>query len=496
MPDRRILKAILPACLLFGTAVSAAAALPARGAIVAYLSHETDLKHNPALVGQTFRISASFGYENVPADRILLVRISSTSEPGNASRKGLPSQDPRESTCDGVFRCHFDAHFNKQDFTDRIIMIDAYIQSKDGRTLDKHLSEHIRIHVVPKPSLAIEKVHAPRPPDTVLVGEAFDIRLDFSASGLVQGSKIKAVVEAVSGGSGRWIWESRPLEGDAALSSDPIKVKLNKAGSWKFRVTADTTYAEASAVTFQMQAVEELPREVDGIRLSYPALPETVQVWESVGFELAFSYRNFPPGTQVWAVFADPETGQDITHGWALSPVLQGDGTCTIRDLRLAPTRIGAWKVDVMLRLPRLNAGMNDFDTVWKETALLRVLEKIPGHPGNPEARPAQITRIKKPSGTLLFEEPFPVTVLINYDKLGDAGVVLEAQIIYKGTGSVRGSRKSIVLKKSGSYAFPDFSITANPVGPITFEVRILAPDGRLLHSRTFTVTAVEAPGT
>lgn len=499
MSDRRVLKVVLPACLLLGLAASAAAAPSARGAVTASLSHETDLEHSSAMVGQTFGISISLGYSGVPADRTLLVRISSTSEPGNASlnaaRKGRPSQSPRESTCDGVFRCHFDARFNKQDSTDRIIMIDAYIQTQDGRSVDKHLSEHIRVQIVPQPSLAIDKVRAPRPPDTVLVGEAFDIRLEFAASKLVQGSKIKAVVEAVAGGSGRWTWESRSLEGDAALSSDPIRVKLNKAGTWKFRVKADTTYAEAKPVTFQMEAVEASPREVDNVRLAYPAPPETVQVGEDVRFEVAFSYRNLPADTRLWAVFVDPITGQDIEDGWALSPPLKGDGTSVIRDLHLAPARAGSWKVDVHLRLPRLNAGVNDFDTIWKETAQLKVLETVPGHPGNPEALTAKITRIKIPPGTILFKAPFPVTVTIEYEKLGDVGVVLEAQIRYPATGSLRASGKSIVLKKAGEYVFPNFTVTANPIGPITFEVRILAPDGRILHSRTFTITAVEAPG-
>ncbi len=474
----------------------AGAILPDPAEFTAYLSHETDLKHGSAVAGRTFGIDVSLGYYNAPADRTVLVRISNTNEPGNASlnasRSGASCKDTRAGKCDGVFRAHFDARFDKADATDRVIMVDGYIQSKDGRSIDKHLTEHIRIHVVPGPTLTIRKVDAPRPPDTVLVGEAFNLRLDFAAKGLVEGSRIKASVEAVSGGSGRWTWESGALRGDASISSDPITVKLNKAGTWKLRAAADTTYAEASPVTFQIQAVATPKGAIASASLAYPAAPETVQVGESVAFEATFLYRTLPAGTQVWGVLVDPATGKDYPDGWALSKPLEGSGSYTIRGLRITPTRAGALKVDVALRLPKPKGGPNDFDTVWKETAVLKVVEKTPGRPGSSDALSAKIVRIKTPPGTLQFKAPFPVSVLIEFDKLGSIGVVLEARIVEKGSGGVRSSRKSIVLKNSGQYAYPDFTLTANPIGQIPFEVQIVAPDGHLLHARTFTVTAVD----
>ncbi|MCX6554888.1 MAG: hypothetical protein NTZ12_07740 [Candidatus Aminicenantes bacterium] len=278
--------------------------------------------------GDTFTIHAQVNYQNIPLGRMLTVRIMSADEPQNASLNAsmvkVPCQDTSKPDCSGFYDAEFQAHFNKENYGERLVTVDAISETSDGKTqhfLDQYI---LKIRLVHKPTLAIDRIDAPQPPDTVRVNEPVPVRVTCNTSWLVQDSKVKVTIQATCGGSGQWTWESGPLAGGVIKTSEPIQIKLDKPGRWCFSVTAKTTLATAPVKTFFMEAVEEAKRKVGPVTLTYPKPPETVRVGESVRFDATVGYQDLPAGSTMIFVLNDPATGQDLPSGWQLSRAIAG----------------------------------------------------------------------------------------------------------------------------------------------------------------------------
>ena len=444
--------------------------------------------------GDTFTIHAQVNYQNIPLGRTLTVRIMSADEPQNASLNAstvkVPCQDTSKPDCSGFFDAEFQAHFNKENYGERLVTVDAISETSDGKTqhfLDQYI---LKIRLVHKPTLEIDRIDAPQPPDTVRVNEPVPVRVTYKTSWLVQDSKVKVTIVATCGGSGQWTWESGPLAGGVIKTSEPIQIKLDKPGRWCFSVTAKTTLATAPVKTFTMEAVQEAKRKVGPVTLTYPKPPETVRVGEAVRFDIAMGYKDMPPGSQACVVFGDPATGKDLSEGWQLSRMFAGDGTYQFENMVLRPKAKGDWKVVVMIRLPLLNKP-DEFKTQWQETVTIKVVAKPAADaPGGSDAMQATITQVERPQGTLKLDEIFPVVVKISYDKLGTLPVKLNATVTNL-TGGGGQTVSSLPLAKNGTYTFPNALIKATPLGKIEVKVEVKAPDGRVLNKKKFYLKVV-----
>lgn len=485
--QRRAKSAFIVILFLAATAATA----QERGA----LTVTTDLVMDTVVKGRPFKITALLNYGSVPRDRVVVVRIECEDEPANGSLNDSKVKnacsDMSQAKCDGHLQAEFNAHFNKESFGQRWITIDAYAQTMDGKSvhfLDQYI---LKLTMLPVPTFKIQKIDAPRPPDTVRVGEPVPVRVTFDTASLLNDSRIKATIEAVSGGSGSWAWESGKLPLGGIITSEPIQVKLDKPGRWTFRVKAETTYAEAAPVQFGMEAVKEAKREVGPVTMAYPKPPGTVRVGEAVRFDVTMGYKSFPAGTVAAIVFGDSVTGKDLGEGWTTSRPIAGNGTYKFENLILHPDKKGDWKVDVMLRLPQLNPP-HEYVNFWKDTVTLKVVAKTDGtKPGDPDVLEAAVTRIQQPSGSLKLNEMVPIIVSIRYDKLGTSGTILKAEIWNNGTHSRLGAVDSIPLLKNGTYTFPNIGLKAAPVGNIPLEARITSRQGRILAKKLFAIKVV-----
>jgi hypothetical protein len=444
--------------------------------------------------GDTFTIRAQVNYQRVLLGRSLVIRIMSADEPQNASlnasRVYIPCQDASKPDCSGFYEATFEAHFNRENYGERLVTVDAISETADGKTqhfLDQYI---LKIRLVHKPTLTIDKIDAPQPPDTVRVNEPVPVRVTFGTAWLVQDSKVKLAIAATYGGSGQWTWESGPLTGGVIKTSEPIQVKLDKPGLWSFSVTAKTTLATAAVKTFTMEAVQEAKRKVGPVTLAYPRPPETVRVGEAVRFDATVGYQDLPPGSTMLFVLNDPATGQDLTAGWQLSRAIAGAGSYTFSGMEARPAVKGDWKLSAQVRLPKLNKP-DEFKTEWQQDVVLKVVAKPAADaPGGSEAMQATITRVERPQGTLKLDEVFPVVVKISYDKLGTLPVTLSATVTNL-TSHGGQSVSSLPLARNGTYTFPNASIRAMPLGQIELKVEVKAPDGRVLDKKKFRLTVV-----
>lgn len=444
--------------------------------------------------GDTFIIHAQVNYQNILLGRMLTVRIMSADEPQNASLNTstikVPCQDTSKPDCSGFFDAEFQAHFNKENYGERLVTVDAISETSDGKTqhfLDQYI---LKIRLVHKPTLEIDSIDAPQLPDTVRVNEPVPVRVTCHSSWLVQDSKVQVTIQATCGGSGQWTWESGPLAGGVIKTSEPIQIKLDKPGHWCFSVYAATTLAEAPVETFTMEAVREAERKVGPVTLTYPKPPETVRVGESVRFDATVGYQDLPAGSTMIFVLNDPATGQDLPSGWQLSRAIAGAGSYTFSGLEARPAKKGDWQLSAQVRLPKLNKP-SEYKTEWQQAVTLKVVAKPAADaPGGSDAMQATITKVERPQGTLKLDEIFPVVVKISYDELGTLPVKLNATVTNL-TGGGGQTVSSLPLAKNGTYTFPNALIKATPLGKIEVKVEVKAPDGRVLSKKKFYLKVV-----
>jgi len=444
--------------------------------------------------GDTFTIHAQVNYQNIPLGRTLTVRIMSADEPQNASLNAstvkVPCQDTSKPDCSGFFDAEFQAHFNKENYGERLVTVDAISETSDGKTqhfLDQYI---LKIRLVHKPTLAIDRIDAPQPPDTVRVNEPVPVRVTCNTSWLVQDSKVKVTIAATCGGSGQWTWESGPLAGGVIKTSEPIQIKLDKPGRWCFSVTAATTLAKSPVKTFYMEAVEEAKRKVGPVTLTYPKPPETVRVGEAVRFDATVGYQDLPAGSTMIFALNDPATGQDLPSGWQLSRAIAGAGSYKFSGMEARPAKKGDWKLSAQVRLPKLNKP-GEYKTEWQQAVTLKVVAKPAADaPGGSDAMQATITKVERPQGTLKLDEVVPIVVHISYDKLGTLPVKLNATVTNL-TGGGGQTVSSLPLAKNGTYTFPNALIKATPLGKIELRVEVKAPDGHVLNKKKFYMKVV-----
>ncbi|MCX6557568.1 MAG: hypothetical protein NTW95_09100 [Candidatus Aminicenantes bacterium] len=444
--------------------------------------------------GDTFTIHAQINYQNVPLGRSLVIRIMSADEPQNASlnasRVNVPCQDVSKPDCSGFYEVTFQAHFNKENYGERLVTVDAISETSDSKTqhfLDQYI---LKIRLVHKPTLTIDKIDAPQPPDTVRVNEPVPVRVTFGTSWLVQDSKVKVTIQATNGGSGQWSWESGKLAGGVIKTSEPIQIKLDKPGRWSFTVTAATTLATAQPKTFTMEAVQEAKRKVGPVTLTYPKPPETVRVGEAVRFDASVGYQDLPAGSMMLFVLTDPATGQDLPAGWQLSRSIAGAGSYRFSGMEARPAAKGNWQLSAQVRLPKLNKP-SEYKTEWQQDVVLKVVaEPAADAPGGSSAMQATITRVDRPQGTLKLDEVVPIVVHISYDKLGTLPITLSATVMNL-TSHGGQTVSSLPLAKNGTYTFANALIRATPLGKIEVKVEVRAPDGHVLAKKKFYMKVV-----
>ena len=487
--------------LLLATATLAAAQE------VGALTVTTDLKQNTAIVGQLFGLSVNFNYQQVDADKIVGIRLTPLYELHNptmlltdpydqilkpvVNEKLACSQTTGHKKCNGDHKVDFEVYFTEEHIPENGIKIDAYVMTKDGKyfhIVDQYI---LKVKMIPKSRLDIRSVYCPRPPDTVRVGENVPFRVEVNCVSLLPETEILGTIEVISGGNGHWTWRSPKMSGSSLYVSEPFQVTFDHPGRWKLRATAKGGFAVAEPYEFEVEVVDQPMRVLGPVRIGYPKPPDAVREGERVRFDVSMDYKNFPPGTVGAVVFIDPATGKDLSQSWVSSRPLGGNGTCDFEPIVLTAPAPGTWELDVTIRLPRLDVP-GEYETSYTKRISLQVLSETAAPAWNPAAMKAEITRIQKPQGTLKLNEIVPVFVTISYEKFGEQGAVLRADVTERGTTIFAGRVDSILLRDQGTYTFPVISVKAAHTGTFAIQVEIVGPNNRVLATKWTDFTVVD----
>ena len=281
------------------------------------------------------------------------------------------------------------------------------------------------------------------------------------------------------------------MSGSSLYVSEPFQVTFDQPGRWKLRATAKGGFAVAEPYEFEVEVVDQPMRILGPVRIGYPKPPDAVREGERVRFDVSMDYKNFPPGTVSAVVFIDPATGKDLSQGWVSSRQLGGNGTCDFEPIVLTAPAPGTWELDVTIRLPRLDVP-GEYETSYTKRISLQVLSETVAPAWNPAAMEAEITRIQKPQGTLKLNEIVPVFVTISYEKFGEQGAVLRADVTERGTTIFAGRGDSILLRDQGTYTFPVINVKAAHTGTFAIRVEIVGPNNRVLATRWTDFTVVD----
>jgi len=496
-------------CMSIALVIFLASATLASAKEVGALTVSTDLQQNTAMVGQKFKISVGLNFQGVDPDDFVCIRLTPNYEPKNPSMTTYNQltdplgkfrtpivhmtgcQDHSIKSWSGYFRTDFEVYFTEEIVPENLITIDAYVQTVDGRSID-FLDQYIlKIKMIPPSRLEILDVDCPRPPDTVRVGEKVPIRVTVQCVSLLPDSEIKGSIMAVSGGSGLWTWTSPPLSGSSRYVSEPLELAFDQPGIWTLQATAFASTFHSDAFLFEVEVVDEPQRILGPVRISYPKPPDSVREGERVRFDVSMDCENIPPGTVAAIVFVDSATGEDLIQGWLSSRPLGGSGTYDFGPIVLTAPAPGTWELDATIRLPRLDAP-EEYKTYYSKRISLQVLSETASPAWNPADMKAEITRIQKPQGTLGLNEVFPIFVTISYEKFGEQGAVLRADVTERGTDIFAGRGDSILLRDQGTYTLPAINVTAAHTGTFAIQVNIVGPNNRILATKWTDFTVVD----
>ncbi len=457
------------------------------------LTVTTNLKDNTAAVNQSFNINVFLSYQGLDWYDYVYVRLSAPSEPNNPTLNteiAYSNQSRHCETCSGYHEFPFTVKFNEKIFPENVIVIDAY--TWDGKTFHQLDQYTLKVHTIPESQIEIIDVDCPRPPDTVLVGEKVPFRVTLQCVSLPPESVIKGTIETSHGLYQLFsTWTSQKMSGSSRYVSDPFLVTFNEPGRWELKATANAGHVSSKPYYFEVEVVDEPDRILGPVRIGYPKPPDTVREGELVRFDVSMDYKNFPPGTRAAVVFVDPVTGKDLGSSWFDSIPLSGNGTYDFPPIKLTAPAPGTWRLDVTIRLPRLDVP-GEYQTYNVKQISLQVLSETASKVGNPAAMTAEINSIQKPKGTLKLNEVFPIFVTIGYDNFGEDGAILRADATEKGTTIVAGRSDSILLRNQGTYTFPVINIKAAHTGTFSVQVKIVGPDNRVLAKKSVNFTVVD----
>ena len=90
------------------------------------------------------------------------------------------------------------------------------------------------------------------------------------------------------------------------------------------------------------------------------------------------------------------------------------------------------------------------------------------------------------------LNEVFPIFVTISYEKFGEQGAVLRADVTERGTDIFAGRGDSILLRDQGTYTLPAINVTAAHTGTFAIQVNIVGPNNRILATKWTDFTVVD----
>lgn len=488
--NRRIARplALLLGLLGFVTAASA----QERGS----LSVTTSLTQNTAIAGNAFEVRVIFTYTDVDSDKIVGVRLTAPFEDKNFSiNNSISEQDacrtPGHKKCGGRLDATFTVAFGKEIIPENQIIVDGYTMTKDRKSQHFMADLTLKVKMIPQTTLEVLFVDAPKPPETVRVGERVPIRMTVQCVSMLPQTDLSCSIQAVEGGTGYWSWRSPKMSGSSRYVSEPQEIVFDRPGRWKLQAKAKTEGFVAQPLDFEVEIVDGPARVLGPVRIGYPKPPETVGQGEKVRIDVSFDYRNFAPGTIAAVILIDPATGKEIPNAWLQSRPLEGSGSYDFGPLTLSAPEPGAWDLDVEIRLPRI-----DVPGEYKAYDTRRISLQVVSGPAAPAWKPAdmtaEITQIRKPSGSLKVDEIAPVFVTIRYEKIAAPGAVLKAVILERGTTNVLGRADSIALRDQGSYTFPVIDVKMPRTGSFQIAVEVRGPANRLLAAKWTDFTVVD----
>ncbi|MDD8027046.1 MAG: hypothetical protein PHI34_11055 [Acidobacteriota bacterium] len=473
-------------------AAAGAADAQERGAMSVY----TNLNKSTTTVGYLFQVRVDFNFQDVDPDKVIGIRLkalyegddSNISKAINERMAGDWSGPGKRS---GQFEVEFWVAFGKEIIPENWIQVDAYTRTKDSAS-QHFLADYIlKLKMIPRTTLEILSVDAPKPPDTVLVGEKVPLRMKIQCVSMLPEADIFFEIQAIEGGTGYWSWRSPKMSGSSRYESEPNQVKFDTPGRWKLRAKAKTENFVAEPLEFEIEVVDAPTRVLGPVRIGYPKSPEMVSQGEKVRFDVSMDYENFPAGTKAAVIFVNPVSGKDISNAWLDSRFLGGSGTYDFGPLILTAPAPGTWEMDVTIRLPRLDKP-EEFKTYYTKRVSLQVVSAAAAPAPDPTEMTAEITRIQKPSGTLKLNEIAPIFVTISYKKFGGQGVILKAEVTEKGATAVLGRADSIVLRDQGTYTFPVINVKMTRTGAFAIQVNIMGPKSRPLTGKWTDFTVVD----
>lgn len=484
--------AYLGIALAFLLAAAPPLAAQERGAMSVY----TNLKQNTTTAGYLFQVRVDFNFQDVDPDKVIGIRLKALYEGENASindcsNERMAGDWSNLSRRSGQFEVEFWVAFGKEIIPENWIQVDAYTRTKDSKSQHFLADYTLKIKMIPRTTLEILSVDCPKPPETVGVGEHVPVRVTVQCVSMLPETDIFFQIEAVSGGSGAWSLRSPKMTGSSRYVSEPFKISLDGPGRWKLRVKAKTDNAVSEPLEFEMEAADAHTRILGPVRIGYPKPPEMVSQGEKVRFDVSMDYQNFPPSTKAAVVFVNPVSGKDLDNAWLESRLLGGRGTYDFGPLLLTAPAPGPWEMDVTIRLPRLDEP-GEFKTYYTKRVSLQVVSAAAAPVPDPAEMTAEITKIQKPSGTLKLNEVAPIFITIRYNKLGEQGLVLKAEVTEKGATTLLGRADSIVLRNQGTYSFPVINVKMTHTGEFAIQVNIKGPKSRQLAGKWTDFTVVD----
>lgn len=460
------------------------------------LSVTTSLTENTAIAGNSFEVRVIFSYTDVDSDKIVGIRLTAPFEDRNISiNRSVSEQDPCRTPghkrCTGRLDATFTVAFGMEIFPENQIIVDGYSRTRDRKSQHFMADATLKIKMIPRTRLEVLSVDAPKPPETVQVGEQIPIRMTVQCVSMLPQTDLFCSIQAVEGGTGYWSWRSPQMSGSSRYVSEPQKIVFDRPGRWKLQAKAKTEGFVAEPLDFEVEVVDAPTRVLGPVRIGYPKPPETVGPGEKVRFDVSFDYKSFPAGTTATVLFIDAATGKDIPNAWLESHPLRGNGTYDFGPVTLSAPGPGTWDLDVAIRLPRIDVP-GEYNTYYTKRLSLQVASGPAAPAWKPSDMTAEITEIRKPSGSLKLNEIAPIFVTIRYEKIAAPGAVFKAVVLERGTTNALGRADSIALRDQGSYTFPVIDVKMPRTGSFQITVEVRGPNNRLLAGKWTDFTVVD----